>query len=621
MATIIPNIVKWSVVPEKGTTTFYDDMNTWLSETNTVINSWNTALNATNTANQKFNEIYEQIRNADPQSGYSQAYIDEKYTKTLDTLADLRALNILYGSVWLSGYHAKDDGAFGSHKFRLKGVKTTEVDNSGTIIIVTVNSIDYVYELQYDGAVSVKWFGAVGDGGTDDTDAIQNTFDSVANDIYFPEGVYSISTKVVQDRSFVRLRGAGKYKTIIRPLNTFDRENFDCLVEVGNSSTNSHIIEDMSFLATYASDGNDLSGLAINASYNVDILDCKFQSGNYINRANGGLLIRSGKHTRIQNCHFHNGFCYGVIINSHSNGLHFINCAFDECSVNMISSGNILEMSVLGCEFGQATYNSVHPTPLEKRQIDLSSGNHGRIIIDNNTISGGTNTEYGLICNSVEQILIGSNMFSGCTRFAIVHNGSKDCSITGNMFVQNGTDTSTANPLLGVRDYETTTFCTDIFKYSAYLQPFTMTGNTSTITDRPMAWLEGTGTSLSNSQSTIIGNSCSGGSAYIHSTLINDSYPLIDGKRYNSTTKPVEITIPTKTYAGGQVHYGNLSLVGIEIGDAICMSPKTSGDLTPGLSYFATVNATDQLRWTMVNATNTTIVEPDRTFIVSLIKA
>lgn len=158
MATIIPDIAKWSIVPQKGTVTFYDDMNVWLGETNTVVDSWNTSLNATNIVNQEINDIYEQIRNADPTSGYSQAYIDENYTKSLDTLADLRALNIVYGSVKLSGYHTKNDGAFGDTFYRLKGLKTSEVDNGGTIIIVDIASVEYVYELQYNGAVNTRWF-------------------------------------------------------------------------------------------------------------------------------------------------------------------------------------------------------------------------------------------------------------------------------------------------------------------------------------------------------------------------------------------------------------------------------------------------------------------------------
>lgn len=48
---------------------------------------------------------------------------------------------------------------------------------------------------QYDGAVNVKWFGAVGDGVTDDSIAIQSAVDT-GLEVYFPEGTYKISDTI-----------------------------------------------------------------------------------------------------------------------------------------------------------------------------------------------------------------------------------------------------------------------------------------------------------------------------------------------------------------------------------------------------------------------------------------
>ncbi len=125
-------------------------------------------------------------------------------TKKVDTLANIRAMKELPETVWCSGYHSKNDGAFGSHFYRLKGLKTTETDNSGTVIIVSVGSSDYVYELQCEGAVNVKWFGAVADcdsstivgdinyfnpSGTDNSAYFQNAIDVATlsnSNVYIP---------------------------------------------------------------------------------------------------------------------------------------------------------------------------------------------------------------------------------------------------------------------------------------------------------------------------------------------------------------------------------------------------------------------------------------------------
>lgn len=163
----------------------------------------------------------------DLNGNWGKVAISKDLTVTVDTVADLRSVSYPANTVWASGYHTKNDGAFGSHIFRLKGVKTTETDNSGTVIIATISGTDYVYELQFDGAVNVKWFGAKGDGVTDDTIAIQNTIDNF-NSIYIPTGTYKITntlggiSDVNKDINYKHIVGDGQYSTIIRMITDLD---------------------------------------------------------------------------------------------------------------------------------------------------------------------------------------------------------------------------------------------------------------------------------------------------------------------------------------------------------------------------------------------------------------
>lgn len=284
MATIIPNIVTWSIVPQKGTVTFYDDMNVWLGETNTVVDSWNTSLNATNIVNQEINDIYEQIRNADPTSGYSQAYIDENYTKTLDTLADLRALNIVYGSVKLSGYYTKNDGAFGDTFYRLKGLKTSEVDNGGTTIVITVNTIDYVYELQYSYYIDVKWFGAVPK--TEASTEIQNALDNEKNIIINDD--YNLTSSIFpKTGNNIMFRGKLTTTSII--------SGDECAIKLANC-TNVNIYSP--YIDVDNKSGN--SGIIIRENVaDIYIENLKFTNGKFdVSRGGGrGLVIEANTGT------------------------------------------------------------------------------------------------------------------------------------------------------------------------------------------------------------------------------------------------------------------------------------------------------------------------------------
>lgn len=90
--------------------------------------------------------------------------------------------------------------------------------------------------------VSVKDFGAVGDGSTDDTTAIQNAINNVASStvpltLFFPRGTYRITSQITTPTgAIVHLLGEGPGSTIIRQdSTTAGGISFDCNLVQGGS--------------------------------------------------------------------------------------------------------------------------------------------------------------------------------------------------------------------------------------------------------------------------------------------------------------------------------------------------------------------------------------------------
>lgn len=61
--------------------------------------------------------------------------------------------------------------------------------------VIYVNKNGITYKRIYDGKINIKWFGAKGDGVTDDSKAIQQAFD-IGESVFFPAGNYRFSANV-----------------------------------------------------------------------------------------------------------------------------------------------------------------------------------------------------------------------------------------------------------------------------------------------------------------------------------------------------------------------------------------------------------------------------------------
>ncbi|AUR88638.1 pectate lyase superfamily protein [Vibrio phage 1.172.O._10N.261.52.F5] len=481
-----------------------------------------------------------------------------------------------------------------------------------SLITSTGSTIPRRLDDRFADVVNVKDFGAVGDGVTDDTLAIQFALDSLPElgGLYFPSGDYMVSTMLTCDTNGVMIYGDGRYQSQILPHTTWDGS--DALMKLGSGSTWGVKVRDLTFAVTFDELGDDSDGLIIHPWYNFDILNCGFRGGNFVTRETGGLRIMGNAlHTRVDTCQLHNGYCYGMIIEGHLNGLHITNCAFDETSVSILSTGNIVELNITGNEFGSAWKNNEYPTPIELINIDLRQGVHASVLIVGNVFEGGVFTEYHARWGEVSSMTINGNSFRSASRYSLVSDSvARPLVIANNTFQSNGADGVTTDPSQGLRDPDTTTFCSDIYINSAFQQPLCISSNVSNISDRPIMWIEGTGNAIASSYANIIGNASksAGDIAYIHGKYIGKADYVLSGV---ITTNSIDsYVVSGRTVAAGATEFGNITIEGLVQSGVI----DYSNSQTPsGTIFVVEYLSSGFARWKLSNFTDSPISVSDIT--------
>lgn len=170
-------------------------------------------------------------RLAGPSNFFAQSKLDIAAADgvlAVDSIAELRTLSDTYadGSVVIvRGYYAAGDGGGGTFVY---DEDLATADNGGTIIEPTGGAGAWVR--QYSGAISVKWFGAKGDGVTSDQLRIQSALDFVESDgggvLLLDQGTYLLSRQANPDapsdyagifiRSGVSFVGQGRGVSILK---------------------------------------------------------------------------------------------------------------------------------------------------------------------------------------------------------------------------------------------------------------------------------------------------------------------------------------------------------------------------------------------------------------------
>lgn len=219
--------------------------------------------------------------------------------------------------------------------------------------IVTGNGIDITRTLQQrlDDYVSIKAFGATGDGSTDDTAAIQRALDELYTDtdktdsrsrrkLFFPAGQYNISSSITIP-PYATIEGEGIDKSIIyysgssAPVAKTQDNAGNEYGAMTTVATNINI-EGMTF-----KNGTAHNGVSLDSVTNARFVRCKFQ-GTY---AAGGADVTTSK---------------GVTIRS-TNALTCSNIIFDSCEFTKFArladfSYDATSIKLHDCKFSTGRY-------------------------------------------------------------------------------------------------------------------------------------------------------------------------------------------------------------------------------------------------------------------------
>ena len=180
--------------------------------------------------------------------------------------------------------------------------------------------------------ISVKDFGAVGDGITDDSAAFVLAL-AVSAAVYLPPGIYLVNSGVALSTGSKKLFGAGRKASIIKTTG-----NIACITITSNYNE----IHDLGFLGTGKGATYDASG---NAS----------QRGIYLN---GGGTV--GLLNLISGCHFTGFGRAGVTVEQTNASAHQPNqlngCLFDNNNIGLERAVQGEYVSAVGCDFWQNHY-------------------------------------------------------------------------------------------------------------------------------------------------------------------------------------------------------------------------------------------------------------------------
>lgn len=365
-------------------------------------------------------------------------------------------------------YFVRDEGKEGH--FRVDLADTTSADNTGTIVVAASGT--RFKRLMVDDTIDVRWFGAKGDGTTDDTEAIRGTIAYVSSSfpgggvVYFPNGKYRITDGFTLTGQKVSLLGTkaelfldntSDTVTVLTFLNC--TEFFVENLKISSSKTTKLFSKQAHGLNVRDSSKFKLSSLDV--SYRTDAMNIT-HCNNFTVEGNDvyylgeeGIRIGGSWNWRVANnrIHDHNG-----------DGILLKHAGSPEGMYNGEVVGNFLYDGV--STFGLS--NSIGGGINSNDEVSgTAASNLHNMVISGNTLK---NLRYGIALASITNFTISGNVIKNVRTAGIRMDNS-----TGNNPTHNpgGESSITGNTVENVSDGEGIQFLTN----QAVVEKVSITGN------------------------------------------------------------------------------------------------------------------------------------------------
>ena len=289
------------------------------------------------------------------------------------------------------GYYTSDnvEGAL-QEAISLAATRADLVASSGSSLVGYTQggagSVTRTVQSRLQDRVSFKDFGAVGDGVTDDTTAIQACLNaaSLGSAIFFPEGDYVISSALdMTSLERMTLFGAGWRASKIRQV-TADTSALKLPQGPSLTGSNNTVVRDLSILGQNANTTG--WGIEVVKSSRASIIGCIISGWGYTGSGGGGIYVKDSIVLDVIDCQI--GSCYYGIYNDVPTFSGWNGGTVAGCYISSIKAQGIWAYALNGISFTGTTFESCFGGGL---YIDTAGGGlsfNGCYFEENKTIGG-----------------------------------------------------------------------------------------------------------------------------------------------------------------------------------------------------------------------------------------